>query len=146
MLAGTGLAVAILIALAASGCQTTAPAGGESISATEADLSRITGFPIKVHASSRMVMDPSLPHICQAVTDAFRSAAKDPETSKHLGPMVHTVEIQDWPSATENYHAVVYKEVLTIQTLPGATDVGPLRSLTAGVLKKAAQAVAAPKQ
>jgi hypothetical protein len=93
-----------------------------------------------------MTADPALPLICQAVSDAFRRVTKDPEASKHLGPMVHTVEIQDWPSATENYHAVVYQEVLTIQALPDATDVGPLRSLIEGVLKKAVHAVAAAKQ
>src|SRR5260221_8324718 len=93
-LARTALA-AILIALVTPGCHTTVPTGGDSPASAEAELKRITEFPITIRPSPRMARDISLPLICQTVVDAIRSAVADPETKERLGHLVREVVIKE---------------------------------------------------
>lgn len=75
----------------------------------------------------------------KTVIQAFRDAAKDPETMERLNRIVHVVVIEGWMAGGEIHHVKLKNEVLTIQTQTDRPDIEDLRPLIVEVLKKVAQ-------
>jgi len=133
------LACALCLALAAADRGIAATERGPSLTATATELGSITGGPIEIHVTPPLSQERALAFVDKTVIEAFRDAAKDPETRERLGRIVRVVVIEGWMAGGEIHHVKLKDEVMTIQTMTDRGDIEDLRPLIVQVLKKVAQ-------
>ncbi|MDR3401318.1 MAG: hypothetical protein P4L99_02375 [Chthoniobacter sp.] len=137
--AATALACALFITLGWAGRGLAAVEHSTSLTGTAAELQSITGGPIEIHVTPPLSEERALAFVDKTVIQAFRDAAKDPETMERLNRIVHVVVIEGWMAGGEIHHVKLKNEVLTIQTQTDRPDIEDLRPLIVEVLKKVAQ-------
>ncbi|MEP6672464.1 MAG: hypothetical protein ABJF10_25090 [Chthoniobacter sp.] len=137
--AGAFLACALFIVVASANQGLAAAQSGVSLTGAAAEIQSITGGPIEIHVTPPLSVERALPLVDRTVVEAFRDAAKDPETKERLNRIVHVIVIEGWFAGGEIHHVKLKNEVMTIQTLTDREDIEDLRPLIVEVLKKVAQ-------
>jgi hypothetical protein len=138
MMAGAVLASAVLTVLTAAGYGGSAPAGGGPLTATAADLQKITGLPVEIQATSVISENPRLPVICRAIVNGFRDASADPVAHEWMGDLIHIVVIDGWKAGRQTGRVEFKDKVLTVKTMTGEAETDNLRRFVAETLKKVA--------
>ncbi|HSI11348.1 MAG TPA: hypothetical protein VK961_04865 [Chthoniobacter sp.] len=111
----------------------------EAVVGASADIERLVGNAVEIHAAPGMAGDPAMPAICKTLADGFREAASTPDLRAHMEHIVHEIVIERWTVREAPRWVTMNKGVMTVQTLTDPTGIEHLRPLIVQVLKEKVQ-------